>query len=54
MSPANEQLVRDFLALWSRRDAAGMVAMFAEDGIYDNVPNERPMAGRAAIRQWLD
>ncbi|MGE3691827.1 MAG: nuclear transport factor 2 family protein [Novosphingobium sp.] len=54
MSKENEELVRHFLSLWATRDAAGMVECFAEDGVYDNVPEEKPMAGRAAIRAWLD
>ena len=54
MSEANEKLVRDFLALWAVRDAAGMADCFAEDGVYDNVPEKKPMIGRAAIRAWLD
>lgn len=54
MSKANEDLLRHFLSLWATRDAAGMVECFAEDGVYDNVPNAAPMAGREAIRQWLD
>lgn len=49
----NEKLMRDFLRLWSVRDAEGMAAFFAEDGIYDNVPNAAPMEGRAAILAWL-
>jgi limonene-1,2-epoxide hydrolase len=54
MSNSNEALLRHFLSLWALRDAAGMAECFAEDGIYDNVPDARPMLGRAAIRQWLD
>lgn len=54
MGKTNEEVLRDFLALWSVRDAAGMVACFAEDGVYDNVPDGRPMIGREAIRAWLD
>jgi limonene-1,2-epoxide hydrolase len=54
MSAVNEAAVRNFLALWAVRDAEGMVAAFAEDGVYDNVPEKRPMVGRDAIRQWLD
>lgn len=54
MRESNEQLLRRFLALWSVRDAEGMVSCFAEDGVYDNVPDSRPMEGRAAIRAWLD
>jgi limonene-1,2-epoxide hydrolase len=54
MSQTNEELMRAFLALWSARDAAGMAGMFAEDGVYDNVPDKKPMVGRPAIRAWLD
>lgn len=54
MTSANEELMRHFLGLWSVRDAEGMVACFAEDGVYDNVPNKSPLVGRAAIRHWLD
>jgi limonene-1,2-epoxide hydrolase len=54
MNQTNEALLRHFLSLWAVRDAAGMAECFAPDGIYDNVPNEEPMVGRAAIRAWLD
>ncbi|MFA7604842.1 MAG: SgcJ/EcaC family oxidoreductase [Novosphingobium sp.] len=50
----NRQIVRDFVKLWAARDAAGMAACFAEDGVYDNVPEKAPMVGRQAIRAWLD
>ena len=51
---SNEEVLRGFLALWSTRDAAGMADYFAEDGVYDNVPNRAPMVGRDAIRTWLE
>jgi len=54
VSRTNEELMRDFLALWSTRDADGMANSFAPDGVYDNVPEKKPMVGREAIRQWLD
>jgi len=53
MSKSNEEIIREFLALWATRDADAMVALFAEDGVYDNVPQNRPMEGREAIREWL-
>jgi limonene-1,2-epoxide hydrolase len=31
-----------------------MAGFFAEDGVYDNVPDKKPMNGREAIRQWLE
>ena len=54
MNQTNEQLLRHFLSLWASRDAAGMEQCFAEDGVYDNVPDAKPMVGRKAIRAWLD
>lgn len=54
MDVSNEQTMRGFLALWSTRDANAMADCFAEDGVYDNVPNKNPMIGREAIRQWLE
>ncbi len=54
MSMSNEDILRAMLALWACRDAAGMADFFAEDGVYDNVPDKEPMVGRKAIRAWLD
>lgn len=54
MNETNEQLIRRFLGYWATRDAEAMTACFAEDGVYDNVPEDNPMKGHAAIRQWLD
>jgi limonene-1,2-epoxide hydrolase len=54
MDDANEVLLRRFLGFWNTRDAEAMVACFAEDGVYDNVPERKPMVGRAAIKVWLD
>ncbi len=51
---SNEEILRAMLALWATRDAEGMANFFAEDGVYDNVPNKEPMVGRKAIRDWLD
>jgi limonene-1,2-epoxide hydrolase len=54
MPENSEQLMRCFLGYWATRDAEAVVACFAEDGVYDNVPDCKPMAGRAAIGAWLD
>jgi len=54
MNASNEEIIRGFLALWATRDADAMTAVFANDGVYDNVPNKQPMEGREAIRHWLD
>ena len=53
MSNTNEEIIRRLLSHWATRDADGMAALFAEEGVYDNVPNKRPMEGRKAIRHWL-
>jgi limonene-1,2-epoxide hydrolase len=54
VTESNEQLLRRFLAYWATRDAAAMTECFAPDGVYDNVPEGKPMVGREAIRAWLD
>lgn len=54
MSRSNEEVVRRFLALWATRDIQAMVECFAEDCVYDNVPDKKPMVGRAALRHWLE
>lgn len=53
MSDSNEAMVRRMLELWATRGWDEMAEMFAEDGIYDNVPDKAPMNGREAVRQWL-
>ena len=50
MSTSNQEIIRRFLSYWATRDADAMAGLFAEDGVYDNVPNKQPMEGRAAIR----
>jgi limonene-1,2-epoxide hydrolase len=54
VSQSNEDVLRHLLSLWATRDARGMAACFAEDGVYDNVPACAPMIGRAAILAWLE
>ena len=38
--------------LWSAADSDDMAELFAEDGVYHNVP-EDPMVGRGAVQAWL-
>lgn len=47
-----EKTVLRMYELWGVPDADGMVALFAEDGVYHNIP-EDPMVGHEAIRSWL-
>ena len=44
---SNEQVIRDFIAAWSRLNVDELVSFFAEDGIYHNMPTE-PVQGHAA------
>ena len=48
----NARVVRDFIAAWSRLDAAELAAFFTEDGVYHNMP-ARPVAGRAAVQGFI-
>jgi len=48
-----EAVVRRFLELWATRNADAMADLFAKDGVYDNVPEKKPMHGREAVREWL-
>ena len=53
MSSNEEAVVRRFLELWSTREPDAMADLFAEDGVYDNVPEKAPIVGRQAVRKWL-
>lgn len=48
----NETVIRDFIAAWSRLDAAELAAFFTEDGVYHNMP-ARPVAGRANVQAFI-
>jgi limonene-1,2-epoxide hydrolase len=49
---AEEAVVRQMCELWATRDADAMADLFAEDGVYHNIPNP-PMVGREAVRAYL-
>jgi limonene-1,2-epoxide hydrolase len=49
MSSENEQLVADFCAAWSRRDAEELLGYFTEEAIYHNIPMA-PVTGVEQIR----
>ena len=48
----NESIVRDFIAAWSRLDVEEIVAFFAEDGVYHNMPTG-PVQGHANLRAFI-
>jgi len=52
MAASNEQVVRDFIAAWSRLDADELVSFFALDGTYRNMMN-KPVSGRDALRTFI-
>lgn len=46
----NEQLTRDFFAAWERADEDAIVAAFASDAVYHNIPF-KPVSGMDDIRK---
>lgn len=48
----NEQVIRDFIAAWSRLDVEELVQYFCEDGVYYNMPTQ-PVTGHAALRPFI-
>jgi limonene-1,2-epoxide hydrolase len=48
-----EAVYRRVCELYGTGDADAMAELFAEDGTYDNVPMNKPLEGREAIRDWL-
>jgi len=52
MMADNAQVVRDFIAAWSRLDADELVQFFCEDGTYHNMPTV-PVTGHDALRAFI-
>jgi limonene-1,2-epoxide hydrolase len=50
MAKSNEQVVRDFCAAWSRKDAEELLGYFTDDAVYHNIPMPA-VAGKDAIRE---
>jgi limonene-1,2-epoxide hydrolase len=48
----NEELVRSFIAAFNANDLARIMAFFADDAVYHNIPVQ-PVKGTAAIRAVL-
>jgi len=49
---SNEQIIRDFIAAWSRFDVEELLDYFAEDGTYYNMPIA-PVSGRDNLRPFI-
>lgn len=48
----NAQIIRNFIAAWSRLDVEELLDYFTEDGTYYNMPLE-PVSGRDNVRQLI-
>jgi len=48
----NEQIVRDFVAAWSRLDVDELVDYFTPDGTYYNMP-ARPVSGHENLHKFI-
>lgn len=48
----NEQIIRDFIAAWSRLDVDELVSYFTADGTYHNMPIA-PITGHNNLRQFI-
>lgn len=48
----NEQVIREFIAAWSRLDAEELVTYFTEDGTYYNMPIQ-PVSGRENLQGFI-
>jgi limonene-1,2-epoxide hydrolase len=51
-APDNEQIVREFVAAWSRLDPDELVSYFTEDGTYFNMPTA-PVTGHDDLRAFI-
>jgi len=49
---SNGQIIRDFIAAWSRLDPAELAGYFCEDGTYHNMP-AGPVSGRKNVEQMI-
>ncbi len=49
---SNVDIIREFVAAWSRLDAAELADYFTEDGVYHNMPTG-PVAGRDNVRKFI-
>ena len=49
---SNVDVVRDFVAAWSRLDADELASYFTEDGTYYNMPTA-PVSGRGNVRNFI-
>ena len=48
----NEQIIRDFIAAWTRLDSKELAAFFTDDGVYHNMPIA-PIVGRENVEEFI-
>ena len=48
----NQEIIRKFIAAWSRLEVDELVAYFAPDGVYHNMPLG-PIVGHQDLRQFI-
>ena len=48
----NVEIIRAFMAAWSRLDPEELASFFTDDGVYHNIPTG-PVAGREAVQQFI-
>lgn len=53
MDEKNERFVLAFFEKWNSNDVEGIIADFAQDAVYQNMPTP-PMRGIAEIREFLE
>jgi len=49
---SNSDIIREFVATWSRLDPAELATYFTEDGCYHNMPID-PIVGREAVQAFI-
>jgi len=54
MNKQREAVVLNVLEAWAKADIEGMLELFSPEGVYDNVPDQKPMRGRGEIGAWLN
>jgi limonene-1,2-epoxide hydrolase len=50
---SNSSTVTAFVAAWNRKDLEAIMAAFAEDAVYHNIPMD-PTKGKPAIRAYIE
>ncbi|HIF97944.1 MAG TPA: limonene-1,2-epoxide hydrolase [Myxococcales bacterium] len=48
----NEEIIRSFVAAWSRLDSSELGSYFAENGVYHNMP-AAPVSGRENVERMI-